>query len=223
MRILFIWAPSQWLYISYCVCDQASCGPGSPSHLLRQGEILPQQADVFRIENWLKADPQRMSALEQAAQLGLADWCIGAGFVRNLVWDKLHGNTTSTPCNDIDLIYFDAQHCSVERDRDIQRQLLQHSELPWSVKNQARMQQRNGDALYSCSADAMSYWPEVETAVAARLDKLGELEIIAPFGTASLFACKITINSKRPKAEVFARRIADKRWLRQWPKLQVAV
>ena len=85
------------------------------------------------------------------------------------------------------------------------------------------MHQRNGDTPYSCSADAMSYWPEIETAVAATLDKRGEVEIIAPFGIANLLACQITINPKRAKPEVFARRIADKHWLHQWPKLQVAL
>ncbi|EPJ53080.1 MAG: hypothetical protein OFPI_11810 [Osedax symbiont Rs2] len=184
---------------------------------------MQHQQGVLRIADWLRADSARMSALRQAAKLQLPHWCIGAGFVRNLVWDKLHGYSRATPCNDIDLIYYDAQYCSVERDRDFERQLLLHSDFPWSVKNQARMHQRNGDAPYSCSADAMSYWPEIETAVAATLDKRGGIEIIAPFGIANLFACKITINPKRPKPEVFARRIADKQWLRQWPNLQVAL
>ena len=164
-----------------------------------------------------------MSILRQAAQLQLPDWCIGAGFVRNLVWDELHGYCRAPPFNDIDLIYFDTEDCSPERDRMFERQLLRQCKLPWSVKNQARMHLGNADMPYTCSADARSYWPEVETAVAAKLNTLGEIEIIAPLGTASLFACKITINSKRPKAAVFSRRIADKHWLRLWPKLQVAV
>ena len=92
---------------------------------------MQQQPGVLRIADWIRGDSARMSVLRQAAQLQLPDWCIGAGFVRNLVWDKLHGYSRATPYNDIDLIYFDTQYCSVERDRDLERQLLQHSEFPW--------------------------------------------------------------------------------------------
>ena len=74
-----------------------------------------------RIVSWLRHDAERLEALEQAAGLGLPDWCLAAGFVRNLVWDQLHGRTQSTPLNDIDLIYFDNTSASGERDRELER------------------------------------------------------------------------------------------------------
>jgi len=198
-------------------------GCDSPPTLSYKGDILQQQKAVLQIAAWLKGDSGRMAVLRQASQLQLADWCIGAGFVRNLVWDKLHGYSRATPYNDIDIIYFDVQDCSQQRDRMLERQLLQQSKLPWSVKNQARMHFNNGDTPYNSCADAMSYWPEIETAVAAKLNGLGEIEIIAPLDTASLFAGNISINPKRAKPEVFAQRLAQKQWLRQWPKLRVTV
>jgi uncharacterized protein len=32
-----------------------------------------------------------MSALSAVREMGLESWCIGAGAIRNLVWDALHG------------------------------------------------------------------------------------------------------------------------------------
>lgn len=60
--------------------------------------------DLTQIKNWLSSDPERMEALSIAARLELPDWCLAAGFLRNLVWDKLHGFSSATALNDIDLI-----------------------------------------------------------------------------------------------------------------------
>ncbi|MDW0360501.1 nucleotidyltransferase family protein [Halomonas venusta] len=175
------------------------------------------------IKQWIMSDPDRMAALTTAAAQKLPGWCLAAGFVRNLVWDKLHGFVTSTPLNDIDLIYFDSDDVGDSRDREIERRLMGVSTLPWSVKNQARMHARNGDCPYTSTEDAMSFWVEVETAVGAALDDRGELIIMAPFGVKPLFNYTITLNPKRPKRTDFDARVYNKRWLQTWPKLVVSV
>ena len=58
------------------------------------------------IQQWLVNDSQRMQALHIAGSCNLPDWCLAAGFVRNLVWDQLHGYPQPTPLNDFDFIYF---------------------------------------------------------------------------------------------------------------------
>lgn len=175
------------------------------------------------IKQWIMSDPDRMEALTIAAAQKLPGWCLAAGFVRNLVWDKLHGFAASTPLNDIDLIYFDADDVSDFRDREIQQRLMGVSTFPWSVKNQARMHERNRDCPYTSTEDAMSFWVEVETAVGAALDDSGEVIIVAPFGVEPLFGYTITLNPKRPKRADFESRIYNKRWLQTWPKLVVNV
>ncbi|MGL5489373.1 MAG: nucleotidyltransferase family protein, partial [Shewanella sp.] len=122
-----------------------------------------------RLRSWLSQDNERMRALElvlQCAQVhSMPQWCIAAGFVRNLVWDKLHGFDRQ-PLNDIDLIYYCPLDTRPERDRAIEAYLRAGApELPWSVKNQARMHLKNHDNPYQSSSDAMAYWPEMETAV----------------------------------------------------------
>lgn len=174
-----------------------------------------------RLAEWLSADATRMFALRIAATLDLHDWCIAAGFVRNLVWDRLHGHEEPTPLADVDLIYFDSTCADHGRDEELTAYLREKSpSYRWSVKNQARMHLRNGDAPYRSTADAMTYWPEVETAVGVRLDAQDRLEIVAPFGMASLFDLRITPNARRDSAD-FMQRVESKRWVTIWPGLRI--
>lgn len=173
------------------------------------------------IKQWIVEDPARMQALTTAASLGLPDWCLAAGFVRNLVWDKTHDFGSLTTLNDIDLIYFDAADDSETSDRLFERQLLDALGFPWSVKNQARMHRRNNDSPYTSTSDAMSYWPEVETAVGATLDESGQVVLVSPFGFEALFNFTVTMSVKRPKPQVFCERVTTKRWLEIWPRLVV--
>lgn len=186
-----------------------------------------------RLCTWLSQDNERMRALElvlQCAQVhSMPQWCIAAGFVRNLVWDKLHG-LDCQPLNDIDLIYYCPLDTRPERDWAIEAYLRAGApELPWSVKNQARMHLKNHDNPYQSSSDAMAYWPEMETAVGVSLNPtlktsasvIEDLQIVAPFGLASLFALTLTRNPRRSLA-VFEQRIIAKGWLSQYPQLVLA-
>ncbi|WP_394223745.1 nucleotidyltransferase family protein [Alteromonas gracilis] len=47
-----------------------------------------------------------MRCLQALRDLDLPQGYIGAGFVRNAIWDELHNRATTTPLNDIDVVYF---------------------------------------------------------------------------------------------------------------------
>lgn len=184
---------------------------------------MTMDVHVDTLRKWVRDDPLRMRALEAAACLRLPDWCIAAGFMRNLVWDKLHRFARATPLTDIDLLYFDCAQTDEWRDASLAAQLRTIAPgLSWSVKNQARMHLRNGDPPYRSTADAMRHWVEIETAVGVRLNSDGELEVISPFGLGSLFDLRITPNPMRARHDAFERRLREKRWLSIWPKLRVA-
>jgi hypothetical protein len=122
-----------------------------------------------RLKQWMTQDHDRVRALSLvegcALRYSMPQWCIAAGFVRNLVWDRLHGFAVS-PLNDIDVIYFCPLDMRPERDLAIETYLRERApDLPWSVKNQARMHLRNHDAPYASCIEAMAHWPELETAV----------------------------------------------------------
>ncbi|MEZ8616677.1 nucleotidyltransferase family protein [Vibrio splendidus] len=170
----------------------------------------------------IKQDPLRIQVLDCVAQLDLPQCYVAAGFVRNLVWDHLHGYASPTPLNDIDVIYFDTIDTSYESDLRYEAQLKQRlPELNWQVRNQANMHTRNGDEPYQGSLDAMGYWPEKETAVAVKQSLDGDIECISSFGLESLFDLQITPNPKRSR-DTFDQRVQSKDWLTQWSKLTIS-
>jgi hypothetical protein len=168
--------------------------------------------------------PLRRRALQHVESLDLPDCWIGAGFVRDTVWDHLHGRSVAMPTGDVDIIWFDRAHSHSRHDRAIEA-VLQGREpgMAWSVKNQARMHLRNDDAPYDCVADAMRFWPETATAVAVRLSG-NALEINAPLGLDDLFGLLLrpTPYFASARRAIFDQRIADKKWLTRYPRVRIA-
>lgn len=172
-----------------------------------------------RIIELIGSDKLRMKALRAVKTLDLPDWLIAAGFVRNIIWSSLFGNHADL--NDIDVIYYCPSDFSEKRDVLLQKQLLSlEPELPWSVKNQARMHIRNGDAPYQNTLDAMAHWPEKQTAIGVTLDHNDNIVLRHGFDLGLQFNSQINHNPARA-VTVFNNRVASKRWLQTWPKLQV--
>ncbi|KFZ38124.1 hypothetical protein HR45_06365 [Shewanella mangrovi] len=167
--------------------------------------------------SWLRQSESRMRALAVAARLNLPQGYIAAGFIRNLVWDRFHGITTAL--NDIDLIYFDPNDVSDGIEAHYQQQLKQWLPIAWSVKNQARMHLKHKHQPYTGVLQAMRYWPEHETAIAARL-KQGQVEIIHTGYLRSLLALQLTRNPHAVDG-AFQQRVADRGWLEIYQHLKL--
>ena len=170
----------------------------------------------------LQRDPTLAQALPALAALHLPDAWIGAGAVRNPVFDHLHG-LAPQPLADIDVAWFDPGDASPERDAAIEAELRQRvPALPWSVRNQARMHGRNGHAAYAGAVHAIGHWVETATAVAARLDERGGIEIAAPCGLDDLLGLVLRpVPAYQDRLDVFYARVAAKGWLRRWPRLTI--
>ncbi len=182
----------------------------------------PHQA---QLRAWIASDDWRMACLQAVAALDLPDGWIGAGFLRNLAWDRLHGFAAPTPLADVDVLVF-GPASGLEREAEIEAALAGRlPAVPWSVKNQARMHERNGDAPYRDTEDALGHWLETPTAVAARITAGGELEILAPFGLADLFGLTVRptphVRSRRDRLKAYRLRMAEKAWPAIWPGVQV--
>jgi len=172
----------------------------------------------------LMCDPLRWRALGLVHSLRLTDCWIGAGFIRNAVWDHLHGRSPMPPSGDVDVLWFDPERADALEDRRWEAALRSlEPSLDWSVKNQARMHTRNGDARYESAVDAMRYWPETATAVAVRLTGPSGCEIAAPFGLDDLFALVLrpTPRFSQAKHADYLERVRAKGWLRAWPDLRM--
>ncbi|HEU5140073.1 MAG TPA: nucleotidyltransferase family protein [Bacillales bacterium] len=171
----------------------------------------------------IQNERQILKALRHVQELHLPEGCISAGMIRNLVWDIKHGYKQRTPLNDIDVLYYDPSDIGEEMEKLYEQQLREKDpELPWSVKNEARMHLRNGDVPYTSVEDAMKHWAETATAVAVRLERRDEISVSAPFGLDDLFGLILRQGPYVADKGAFERRCAGKRWLEIWPKLRLA-
>ena len=164
-----------------------------------------------------------MEVLRAVRALGLADWAIGAGFVRAAVWDRVFGVAAPTPLADIDVLYFDARRLSPHHDRRLERMLAAaRPDVPWSVKNQARMHRHNRERPYGATAPAIAHWIETPTCVAVRLAADDTLTLIAPLGLDDLVRGRVRPTpAARRKMPIYRRRLATKRWRQAWPGLTI--
>lgn len=178
---------------------------------------------VSLIVSLLRADPVRWHLLGVVSALKLPDCWIGAGFIRNAVWDHLHGQECSTPAGDVDVIWFDPRRMSSCEDRRLEATLsAAEPGVVWSVKNQARMHTRNGDDPYLSAIDAMRFWPETATAVAVRRSGNNECDIAAPLGLEDLISLVVrpTKRFSQEKRQEYENRLLSKGWLSTWPLLK---
>lgn len=172
-----------------------------------------------RIVKLIESDELRMRALRATKTLGLPDWLIAAGFVRDIVWSSIYGHDKDL--NDIDVVYHCSSDSSEGRDLALEKQLLSlEPELPWSVKNQARMHLRNRDAPYKSTIDAMGYWPEKQTAIGVQINDKEQVILRCAFGLDIQFNGEINYNPVR-SIDIFNRRVKSKGWIESWPMLSI--
>lgn len=151
---------------------------------------------------------------------------LSAGVIRNMVWSLLHDQTYQIEQTEIDVIFYDA--FDVEEEQRLTQLLSQKfPDNTWDVVNQAFVHTwyvtADGQSIpqYSSLEDALSVWPETATAIAIRLLKNNDLEIIAPFGLDDLFELKIRWNNRLVSHNVFLERAQAKRFLQRWERLEI--
>jgi hypothetical protein len=161
----------------------------------------------------LASDPARCGVLAMVRSLGLPDCWVGAGC------------PPSRHTGDVDVVWFCPERARPAEDKEVEAALRAlDPSVDWSVKNQARMHLRNGDAPYGSAVDAIGHWPETATTVAARWTPAGSCEIAAPFGLGDLFdlVLRPTPRFAGEKRGVYLDRVQSKGWLAIWPRLRLA-
>ena len=185
-------------------------------------------SDEARLVALARAAPWCMRALSHVRALRLDAWCVGAGAVRTLVWDALHGHAAPSALADIDVAHFDPHDLSAERDAALRSQLLAAApELPWEVTNQAGVhrwfESHFGHAVAPLQSldEAVASWPEFATCVGLRLDEDDRLHVVAPHGLGDLFGMVVRRNPVRASVETYRERVAGKQYARRWPRVTV--
>jgi len=186
-------------------------------------ELGAKEVGTKALGAFIERDAEMIRLLQVVADLGRADCWIGGGFIRNAVWEALHGRAPDCALlNDVDVVFLDPANASAANDRALETHLAACArDVPWSVKNQARMHARNGHPPYRDIADAIAHWPETATAVAARLSH-GCVELQAPHGLQDLLGLIVrpTPAFSARRHEV-TRRLREKNWLIRWPRLRM--
>lgn len=180
--------------------------------------IRLRPADASRLAR-LFAAPSKAPVLATVRDVLGGDTWLTGGFVREAVWDHLHGFQIPSPCEDLDVVYFNKEDRSKEADERRTEALRAGSpNVHWSVKNQARMHLVASEHEYVSLEDAVGRFPETATALAVRLDHDDVLHILAPHGATDLFNLVL-----RPTSELSVERLearaAGKQWEKRWPKL----
>lgn len=185
-------------------------------------QLRAQLASIVQASAWF------MSALEAVRSLHLSSWCIGAGAVRNLVWDHLHEHNSMSPLADVDVAYFDDSDLRPETEQALQAVLSKRCPgVPWEVTNQASVhlwfEGHFGHPVAPLSSleEAVASWPEFATSVGITLTDDSSIEVIAPYGLNDLFSIVVRRNPARVSVETYRRRLAEKRYAERWPRVTV--
>jgi hypothetical protein len=185
-------------------------------------EYTRELISIIRSNSWF------MGVLKTVRICNPPNWLVGAGVIRNIVWDHLHGFTEPTPLADVDVIFFDASDLSPERDRAVQEQLAAlNADVSWEATNQAAVHLWYEEVFgfpvppFRSSEEAVSTWPETATSVAVRLLANDELHVVAPCGLSDLFGLILRRNPRRVTREMFRKRLQAKRITEKWPRVQV--
>jgi hypothetical protein len=183
------------------------------------------EEDILRL---VKADSWMMEVMFQAEGVGLRDWVIGAGFLRNKIWNHLHGYNEEVIQNaetDIDLVYYDPEGNDQESDESLSLKIKKETGRNFEIVNQFYAHQWNEIPPYVSIEDAISQWPETATAIGITLENK-ELKLIAPYGIGDLVSLVIreSPNFKgtfERNIGLVKKRVEEKQWLRKYPKLKM--
>ena len=178
-----------------------------------------------RLVELVRTTPWFMDVLRVARAVGPRDWAVAAGVVRTLVWDHLHGFESPSRLNDVDVLFFDPERPS---EAEIESSLQRLSPaIDWDAKNQAFIHEWYARKIeveiapYTSTEAGIAGFAETATAVGLRLEADDSMTVLAPLGLDDLFELKLRPSLDAPDPSYFEKRVTSKRWMEQWPRLEV--
>lgn len=184
---------------------------------------MKTKEDIMKL---IETDERMMKIIKAASRLNLPDWWICAGFVRSKIWDTLHEFENRTDLPDVDVIYFDHKDTSETTEKELEAELKRIlPDVPWSVKNEARMHVVNRIEPYTSAEDAISKFPETATALGVKIDKDHNLILTAPWGVDDVINLEVNptpfFRESKARAAIYKERVIKKNWKGIWEKIEV--
>ncbi|MBX4198582.1 nucleotidyltransferase family protein [Candidatus Parcubacteria bacterium] len=177
------------------------------------------EQDIITI---IEKDEWMMDVLKIAEELDLPDWIIGAGFLRNKVWDYLH-NYPELNRTDVDLVYFEPNGNDYEADKKLSERVRTKTSIDFEIVNQVYTHTWRKMLPNTSTEQSMSTWSDTATCVGVTI-KYGKIKLIAPLGIEDLVNFIVRPNPTITNdIENFKRRVKEKDWLKKWPKLKLVI
>jgi hypothetical protein len=180
--------------------------------------------DILASSDWF------LAAMDRVATVDPPQWWVGAGVIRDLVWDtRFGGGFDPARLKDVDVAYFDGTDLTADREVELGAALrgLDPS-IVWDVKNQAAVHQwypvRFGLDVepFPSVSEAVATWPEYAACVAVRYGEDGSLLLLAPHGLDDLLDGVWRRNPTRVTPEEYEHRLRRKDPAARWPGVRVA-
>jgi hypothetical protein len=161
--------------------------------------------------------------------LDLPDWRLVSGAVYQAVWNAKTGRPAGYGIKDYDLAYFDGADLSYEAEDVVIKQVAAAFDEPFrsqiEVRNQARVavwfEAKFGEPYPALTRtdEALERFVAPAFAVGVRLEKDGQISVVAPFGLGDVFNLTIRPNPNRPLAKDWDRVIRKAK--ARWPELTI--
>lgn len=170
-----------------------------------------------------------VGVLETVREVSPPGWSIGAGVIRDLVWEQRFGKAApGIQPGDVDVAFFDGGDLRRARDELIESELhRRRPDVAWDAKNQAAVHvwcpERFGVQVppFASVPEAVATWPEYAVCVAARLTSSGAIKVCAPHGLDDLLDGVWRCNPRRVTVREYERRLARTQPASRWPGVRV--
>ncbi|MFY4774941.1 nucleotidyltransferase family protein [Metabacillus sp. RGM 3146] len=169
---------------------------------------------------------KNMQKVLEISQSELNNYYIGAGCLVQTVWNYLSGNPLDYGIEDIDIVYYDAENLSFEKEKQLEiriTSLLNNLPFKVDVKNEARVHLWYEDKFgykiepYQSLEDAINSWPTTATSIGVRKGTNGQFEVYAPYGLNDLFGMIVRANKLQITREIYEKKAG--KWSKLWPEL----
>jgi uncharacterized protein len=196
----------------------------SQKELLKNKDIDEQKEALAHI---LSLQPAVTKALEVLSD-EFDHAYIGAGCIVQTVWNHMTNRPLHYGIHDLDVVYFDEQDVSLEKEVEIEERLQTLlSDTPFKIdaKNEARVhlwyEEKFGKRIapYSSLEAAINSWPTTATSIGVKVDQKGVFKVYAPYGFHDLFGLIVRPNKFLISRDVYEAKVA--KWSVRWPELEV--
>ncbi len=168
----------------------------------------------------IEKDEWMMQVLKIAEGLDLPDWVIGAGFLRNKVWDYLHKYSEPNR-TDVDLVYFDPNGNDYDADKKLSYKKKKETDIDFEIVNQIYTHTWRNMTPNTSTAQSISTWSDTATCIGVTIKK-GKVKLVTPLGIEDLVNLVVRPNPTIiDDIQNFDRRIKEKKWLEKLPRLKI--